>query len=118
MGTAIDVWTAFREGALSSTFVPWIGYLFLLEDSEKSRIPIRTYEPHFKVLPEFSSASYATRYEVFLRKLVRERHYTATAFLLSDREKGLDGAYSEPANDLNFENFARSLTAHVAAYKA
>ena len=116
MGTALDLWTAFREGALNRTVQPWLGYLFLLEDSPKSRTPVRVVEPHFKVFPEFVNASYARRYELFCRKLVRERQYNAAAFLLSARDTGLKGVYSEPADDLTFELFARSLAAHAAAY--
>lgn len=116
MGTALDLWTAYREGAFNKTVRPWLGYLFLLEDSAKSRLPVRVAEPHFKVFPEFVKASYARRYELFCRKLVRERHYNAAAFLLSARDRGLDGVFSQPAEDLTFEVFARSLFAHAAAY--
>jgi Restriction endonuclease XhoI len=116
MGTALDLWTAYREGAFNRTVRPWLGYLFLLEDSAKSRLPVRVAEPHFKVFPEFAKASYAQRYELFCRKLVRERHYNAAAFLLSARDSGLEGVFSEPAEDLTFEVFSRSLVAHASAY--
>ena len=77
---------------------------------------MRVQEPHFKVFPEFVNASYSKRYEVFCRRLVRERHYNAASFLLSDREKGVNGILQEPADDLTFEISARSLLAHVSAY--
>ena len=118
MGAALDLWTAYREGAFNKTIRPWLGYLFLLEDCEDSRSPVRIYEPHFKVFPEFKRASYAQRYELFCRKLVRERHYNAASFLLSPRDEGQRGAFSHPGDDLTFELFARSLAAHAAAYGA
>jgi hypothetical protein len=114
--SALDLWTAYREGAFNKTVKPWLGYMFLLEDSEASRRPVKVREPHFKVFPEFVNASYAKRYELFCRKLMRERHYNVASFLLSNREKGLNGQYQEPADDLTFEIFAKSLTAHAAAY--
>ncbi len=52
----------------------------------------------------------------FFRKLVRERHYNAAAFLMSDREKGLKGIFREPGDDLTFDLFAQSLIAHASAY--
>ena len=116
MGTALDVWTAFREGASNKTVQPWLGYVFLLEDCPRSQSPVRVVEPHFKVFPEFVNASYARRYELFCRKLVRERHYNAAAFLISAQDTGLNGVYSEPADDLSFELFARSLVAHASVY--
>lgn len=116
MGSALDLWTAFREGALNPTTRPWLGYLFLLQDCPASNRPVRTEEPHFPVLPEFRDASYATRYESFCRKLVRERHYQAAAFLMSDDSLGREGQYREPANDLTVNLFLRSLLGHASAY--
>jgi hypothetical protein len=54
--------------------------------------------------------------QLFCRKLVRERHYSFSAFLLSDRINGAEGIYKEPAEDLTFELYARSLIAQVAAF--
>ena len=116
MGSALDLWTAFREGAFNKSIRPWLGYIFVLEDCEGSRRPVKVKEPHFKVFPEFVNASYAKRYELFCRKLVRERHYNTAAFLTSDQTAGLEGKFHEPADDLAFLQFAKSLVAHVSAY--
>lgn len=116
MGSALDLWTAYREGAFNKTVRPWLGYMFLLEDCKQSQSEVKVREPHFTVFKEFRGASYAKRYELFCRKLVRERHYSNSAFLLSDRTAGQNGAYSEPAEDLTFEIFVRSLAAHAAAF--
>jgi len=70
------------------------------------------------VFPEFVKASYAQRYELFCRKLVRESHYTVATFLLSNRKTGLKGEYVEPAEDLTFDIFAKSLVAQVTAFGA
>src|SRR5690606_22841511 len=72
IGSAIDLWTAFREGRLSD-FRPWLGYFFLLEECEGSVTPVRNQEPHFQVDEAFRSASYLERYRVFCRRLVLER---------------------------------------------
>jgi len=116
MGSALDLWTAFREKAFGTTVRPWLGYMFLLEDCPRSQSPVGVEEPHFKVFPEFERASYGKRYELFCRRLVLERHYDSSAFLMSETVAGLEGAYSEPADDLKFERFAQSLVAHVAAH--
>ena len=116
MWSALDLWTAFREGAFNTTVKPWLGYIFLLEDCAESRKPVRTREPHFEVFPEFKNASYAERYEIFCRKLVRERHYSSATFLLSNRTDGVKGEFVEPANDLNFEQFIRSFIAQSLAF--
>ena len=116
MGSALDLWTAYREGAFNKTVKPWLGYLFLLEDCKESQRPVKVKEPHFKVFQEFKEASYAKRYELFCRKLIRERHYSSSTFLLADRKNGAKGIYKEPAEDLTFELYVRSLVAQVSTF--
>ena len=116
MGSALDLWTAYREHAYLASPQPFLGYLFMLEDCGASRNPVKVREPHFKVFPEFVGASYCRRYELFCRKLVLERHYSATAFITSDAENGASGAYATPAGDLSLERFARVLVGHLAAF--
>jgi hypothetical protein len=116
MGSALDLWTAYREGAFNSTIKPWLGYFFMLEDCEGSSHPVKVQEPHFKVFPEFVNASYAKRYELFCRKLVRERHYSASSFILSSKINGISGEHKEPAMDLNFDMFVRSMIGQLTAF--
>jgi len=82
----------------------------------KAEMVVKVKEPHFKVFPEFVGASYMRRYEIFCRKLVLERHYTVAAFISSTIEEGLQGSFSTPAADLSVEHFAKTLTAHLAAF--
>lgn len=115
IGSASDIWAAFREGAYKPSARPWLGYLMLLEEAPASTRPVHAQEPHFKVFPEFRGASYAKRYEILLTKLVRERLYDSTCFLLSDPKGGRKGIYREPLIELGFDNFMRSLLARALA---
>ena len=116
IGSAVDLWTAYREGVFNKTVKPWLGYIFMLEDCQKSNVPVRVKEPHFEVFPEFKGASYCRRYEILCRKLVRERHYCATCFIKSKKLDGLKGMYNEPAKDLGIDIFAKSLISHIKTY--
>lgn len=116
IGSATDIWTAFKKGAFGSGPEPWLGYLILLEDSPGARSPVKVQEPHFAVFPEFRGSSYSVRYELLCRKLVLERLYRAAAFLMSDPTGGRTGHFSEPAADLIFASFSKSLTAHCSYY--
>ncbi len=116
MGSALDLWTAFRERAYLESPQPFLGYFFMLEDCEASNRPVAVQEPHFKVFPEFNGASYMKRYELFCRKLVLERHYSATAFLTSTSQDGIRGSFKMPAEDLSIERFAKVLVAHAATF--
>jgi hypothetical protein len=115
IGSAADIWAAYREGAFKPSARPWLGYLMLLEEAPRSVAPVRAREPHFKVFPEFKEASYAKRYEILLTKLVRERLYDAACFIMSNATDGLKGVYREPAAELNFQNFITSLVAKAIA---
>ena len=117
LGSATDLWAAYREGAFKPSARPWLGYLMLLENAPGSTRPVRAQEPHFKVFEEFKSASYAKRYEILLTKLVRERLYDATCFLMSNSADGPRGGYEEPAPELSFANFISSLLAKAISCK-
>jgi Restriction endonuclease XhoI len=115
IGSACDLWAAYREGAFKPSARPWLGYLMLLEEAPESTRPVRAQEPHFKVFREFKAASYAKRYEILLTKLVRERLYDSACFLLSDASSGRRGKYKEPALELNCEKFMASLLARATS---
>lgn len=117
VGSATDLWAAYREGAFKPSTRPWLGYMMLLENALASTRPVRAQEPHFSVFGEFKEASYARRYEILLTKLVRERLYDATCFLMSNSSHGPKGQYSEPVPELSFSNFAASLLAKAIACK-
>ena len=84
LGSATDIWAAYREGAFKPSSRPFLGYLMLLEDCERSRSPVKVTEPHFPVFPEFKAASYRDRYAIPIEKLVRDRLYDGACFLLSN----------------------------------
>lgn len=88
----------------------------LLEDAQRSTSPVAVKEPHYEVFSEFKSSSYAKRYELLCVRLVRERLYDAACLLLSPRDKGKHGEFSEPCEEVSFLRFASSLTGHVAGY--
>ena len=115
IGSAADLWAAYREGAFQPSARPWLGYLMLLEDSPASKQPVKTREPHFQVFPEFRDASYAKRYEVLMTKLVRERLYDAACLLISDAKNGARGQFRQPSPELDFRNFTSSLLARAIA---
>lgn len=116
IGSAADLWTAFRERAYMDSPAPFLGYFFLLEDCDTSRRPVRVEEPHFKVFPEFVNASYMKRYELLCRKLVLERNYSAASFITSTRTDGPAGLYKEPAGDLSVDRFLRTLAGQIQAH--
>lgn len=115
MGSALDIWTAYREGVFGTQKPPWLGYFLVLEDCPKSNKCVRTVSPHFPVLQEFINASYKERYEIFCSKLLLERHYNSACFTTTSRtDEGL--YYSFPKDDLSFRSFIASMLGAVVSH--
>lgn len=87
IGSASDIWVAFREERFGQVPAPFLGYLFLLEDCPEVHKPVRSSEPYFEVDPAFRDASYAKRYEILCRRLVLERLYTSACLILATNAK-------------------------------
>lgn len=115
LGSATDIWAAYREGAFKPSARPFLGYLMLLEDCDRSRSPVKVVAPHFPVFPEFRGASYIQRYAVLIEKLVRERLYDSACFLVSTAAEGANGDYEEPHPELTFFKFITPLLARVVS---
>ena len=113
LGSATDIWTAYREGAFAISQRPWLGYVMVLEEVARSLSSVAVKEPHFPVFPEFRESSYAKRYEILMTKLVRERLYDSAALILSSQKSVKDGDYREPSKELSFENLLNSLKARA-----
>lgn len=114
LGSATDIWAAYREGAFKPSSRPFLGYLMLLEDCDRSRSAVKTAAPHFPVFPEFQGASYRDRYAILIEKMLRDRLYDGACFLLSQTESSDTGEYTEPHAELTFRKFITPLLARVA----
>src|SRR6202789_1927489 len=119
LGTAIDLWTAYREGAFGQeTPRPFVGWVMLVEDAPGSRSAVRDTSPHFPLFPEFRSASYLDRYNILCRKLTQERLYTTATLLASPRTAADTGAYTDLSELTSLKTFVTSFAGHIAAEAA
>ncbi len=118
LGTAVDLWTAYREGAFGDSRKPFVGYLMLLEDAAASRTPVTDVSPNFPVFSEFRGASYAERYNILCRKLMAEQLYSAATVILSPRASSKSGDFTEMSELTGLKSFLTSLAGHIAAEAA
>lgn len=109
IGSAVDLWTAFRENQFPGQAAPWICYLTVVGKDEGSINPVRNNEPHYPVLPEFKTASYLDRYRILCQKLILERHYSMAALVSTS---GPDH-YEDVSEDTSIEKFIRSFIGHL-----
>lgn len=118
IGTAHDLWTAYREGAFGKQPRPFVGWMMMVEDAAGSRSPVRDKSPHFPVFPEFQGASYLKRYDVLCQRLMQEQLYSTAALMASPRGASTTGEHSSMSDMTSFKTFVTSLAGHVAAEAA
>jgi hypothetical protein len=118
IGTAHDIWTAYREGAFGKQSRPFVGWLMLVENAPKSNSPVKNKSPHFPVFEEFHAASYLRRYDLLCQKLVKEQLYTTASIITSPRSGKKSGEYSCPSTMTDLKTFVTSLAGHIAAEAA
>lgn len=118
IGTAHDLWTAYREGAFGKHPRPFIGWMMMVEDAPESRSTKRESTPHFPVFPEFRGASYLKRYDILCQRLVQEQLYGAAALLTSPRTAFATGDFTELSELTSLKTFVTTLAGHVATAAA
>lgn len=128
VGSAKDVWIAFREGRFGKSPTPFLGYFFLLEDRDSVKRPVSNKEPYFAVDPIFrgdakknkkgaeryEGVSYGKRYELLCRRLVLERLYSSACFIMATNGEATQ--ITQPAEDLSFKRFEAALRGHVVTF--
>jgi hypothetical protein len=128
VGSAKDIWTAFREGRFGDSPTPFLGYFFLLEDRDNVKTPVGNKEPYFPVDPAFrgdtkkakkgeeryAGVSYGKRYELLCRRLVLERLYNAACFITATNSRTTQ--ITQPAEDLTFQRLAAALRGHAVSF--
>ena len=118
IGTAHDLWTAYREGAFGKHPRPFVGWMMMVEDAPESRRPVSDRSPHFPVFKEFQGASYLKRYDILCQRLIQENLYAAATVLASPREAVGDGKYGELSELTGLRTFITTLAGHIAAEAA
>jgi hypothetical protein len=118
IGTAHDLWTAYREGAFGKNPKPFVAWLMMVEDAPESRKPVRDSSPHFPVFKEFQGASYLTRYDILCQRLVQEQLYSSASVLASPRAGVTTGDFSNMSDLTSLKTFVTSFAGHIAAEAA
>lgn len=118
IGTAHDLWTAYREEAFGKQPRPFVGWLMMVEDAPESRSPVRDTSPHFPVFKEFKGASYLKRYDLLCQKLAQEQLYTTAALITSPRTAASTGEFSEMSPMTSLKTFVTAFAGHIAAEAA
>lgn len=114
LGSATDIWTAFREGKFGTSPKPFVGYILIVEEAEGSTKPVSVIQEHFTIDRGFVDASYIGRCKESARRMIRERCYDGTCLIVTNKKDGLKGGFSEPASDLAFSRFSKLMCGQIA----
>jgi len=109
LGSAADLWTAFREKAFPNQDAPWLGYLMLVEKSIKSTSEVKISEPFYPVFSEFRNTSYMDRYKLFCERLIQERIYSHCCLIWVTDED----TFGDVGQSISFETFLYSFVGHL-----
>lgn len=112
LGNATDLLEAAEQG-LIGTRPPWLGFVFFMQDDERSRKGGKSAkEPHFNIDPEFVGANYQSRASIWLRRLLMKRLYNAAWYALVDPALGVEGV-REPDPELSWAKFEAAIRGRV-----
>ncbi len=118
IGTALDLWTAYRENAFGDQPRPFVGWLMLIEDHIKSRNPVKDTSPHYPIFIDFQDASYQKRYDLLCKKLVQEQLYTTASIIASPKSAISTGNYTELSEMTSLKTFIVGFAGHIASVAA
>jgi hypothetical protein len=110
LGSAMDL----RRASLAPFFPggekPWLGYLFIMEDSSGSRSPVKIDRGSLIVDDKWTGMSYQERFAVCCQRLLDEDVYDAVCYITSsaDNPKPV-----EPVSSLNWLRFSAAINARI-----
>lgn len=109
LGSATDLWTAYREKAFPNQPAPWLGYLMVVEKSDKSTARVKINSPFYKVFKEFKDTSYLDRYKLFCQRLMLERIYSQCCLIWVTN----DHNFGDVEASISIETFLYSFIGHL-----
>jgi hypothetical protein len=111
IGNAIDLRRAYEAGLLGKVH-PWLGYVFVLEESTQSSNAVRIARTPFATDEDFTGTSYRDRYQILCRRLVRDGLYDAACFVTTSRVPG--SRMTQPDPTLSFTALQQAIAERVA----
>ena len=85
-----------------------------LEDCPESNAPVVDREPHFRVDLSFKSSSYASRYDILCRRLVKERLCNSASLQVSSVDAVTDGRYWQLSDLTSLKTFVSGFAGRIA----
>ncbi|WP_432108428.1 PaeR7I family type II restriction endonuclease [Streptomyces sp. AA1529] len=118
LGSSTDLVTAQKKNGPFGAVPPWLGYVFVLEETEETEKLDRQTHALFDVDPAFKGMSYTQRYQEMISRFVGENVYDAGWFLTTQRAEDGSVKYKEPLPTANARTLQVAIEGRVNLVKA
>ncbi|GAA1725950.1 PaeR7I family type II restriction endonuclease [Nonomuraea bangladeshensis] len=117
LGTATDTHAAQQKNRPYGDVPPWLGYVFVLQETDETEKKNLETKALFPIDPVFANLSYNERYQEMVKRFIGEEVYHAGWFLTTKVvEEGI--VYNEPLATASAEAFAAQIRGRVEFVKA
>ncbi|WP_433540680.1 PaeR7I family type II restriction endonuclease [Streptosporangium sandarakinum] len=117
LGTATDTHAAHAKNETYGEVPPWLGYVFVLQETTETEKKNRSTKALFPTDPVFVGMSYSERYQEMVKRFIGERVYQAGWFITTKAtDEGI--VYNEPLATATAEAFAVQIRGQVDYVKA
>ncbi|QKV78027.1 PaeR7I family type II restriction endonuclease [Amycolatopsis sp. Hca4] len=96
LGSGADTWAAQKKAQAYGEVPPWLGYVFILQETEETEKRNRSVKALFPTDPVFAGMSYSERYQEMIRRFMADGIYQAGWFITTKVDESGQVSYSEP----------------------
>jgi hypothetical protein len=118
LGSATDIHAAQQEFDAFGQLPPWLGYVFILQESDETERPLRAARTLFPVDPVFNGLSYSQRYQTMIKRFFNHHIYQAGWFLTTKRGADAEVTFAEPMASACAATFAAEIVGRVNVVQA
>ncbi|WP_169983802.1 PaeR7I family type II restriction endonuclease [Microbispora sp. H10836] len=112
LGTATDTHAAQTKNEAFGQVPPWLGYVFVLQETSETEQENRSVRALFPTDPAFKGMSYNQRYQEMVKRFIGDGVYQAGWFMATKRtEEGI--TYTEPLATATAEAFGVQIRGRV-----
>lgn len=114
IGNAFDLVTVHKNRKPFGVEIPpWLGFVMVLEETDKTEASIKKMKTVFPSDDEFENISYSGQYRIALSRFVSEKLYDAGWFLTTRRETDSSFSYKEPLQTATASTLANLIKSRV-----
>ncbi|WP_439943439.1 PaeR7I family type II restriction endonuclease [Streptomyces sp. BBFR115] len=118
LGSATDLAAAQKKNGPFGAVPPWLGYVFVLEETEETEKSSRQCHALFETDPIFKGMSYTQRYQEMISRFVGENVYDIGWFVTTQRMEDGSITYKEPLPTATARTLQVAIEGRVKLVKA